>query len=524
MSISYNTKKLVFETDFAEGDGWYIELVRSPNDGPGLVKFEIATQKSTFGKWFKLQGRVFVPPEEDELTRHVRLVQYYDPYGSVRSLLEKIDTILSRCLDIDAGRRFLLACFVLSTWVVDRLPIAPIIAIVGPSQSGKTTALNALHLLCRRGLITSDISSAAFYRNCDRLIPTLFIDDIATTGQERQLSRLLRSGTISDIMGLRGSQSYRTYGAKVVSWTELPDDDALNSRFIIIPMQETSRTDLLRTTDPEIVVLGDELRARLLNYRFEKYSKLRLSQIPSAKNLRSRDRDMYEALAFPIADDPEACARLLECMEQQNGMHTQSLPPDRTAVLETLFRLIHLQPEQGTLAFRHLTDEVNVNLEQAGECFRLTAKGVGTALTNLKLFSARKRISSGCMGFLDRATRKRIHDLVSRHGMDGLADGLRSEMPGEPCEFCKARGAQSLECPPTDGSKGKLPTESADRKQDDVVQPSIQPQNDQTQSLDQPNLGGAQSSEQTDDIGSSRWIENQEDQERFDKFKKDAEL
>lgn len=45
--------------------------------------------------------------------------------------------------------------------------------------------LKILRLLCRRSLLTADVSSAAFYRACGRLIPTLLIDETATAGTSR---------------------------------------------------------------------------------------------------------------------------------------------------------------------------------------------------------------------------------------------------------------------------------------------------------------------------------------------------
>jgi hypothetical protein len=522
MTSNGKHKKSVVETDFLEGDDWYIEQLRL-GDHLALVMYEINTKKVTYGTRIKVEEQVFAPLEEDELTRHVRFAQFCDWDVSVSILLHKIDSFLSCCLDLDAGHRFLLACFVLSTWVVDRLPVVPILSVVGLSQSGKTTALNALYLLCRRSLVTSDISSAAFKRVCDRLIPTVLIDNTATVGQERKLFQLLRSGTTPGIIGPRLTQSYHTYGAKVVSWTELPDDDSLNSQSIIIPMQESSRTDLKRTTDAKIVLQAYILQGQLLNYRLQKLNSLQVPRIPGAKNLRPRELDLYEALALPIADDPDACVRLLECMLQQHELHRLSLPPKHAVVLETLFQLIHLYPEQGTLSFSDLAKNVNLNLERAGERFRLTAKGAGSALTSLGLFSARNRVSSGTVGCLDRAERKRIHDLVSRHGMDFLSESIPSEKPGERCDSCKARNAQSPEVPPTDESISKLPTESADCKPCDVVPPSIETQKDPPQSHVQPDLGVAQASHETEDIGSSRWFETESDRELRDRLNEDTE-
>jgi hypothetical protein len=189
----YRGNKPVVETDFVSGDGWYIDLGRSQDSHLCFVRYKIDGEKVSFGREFDLGDRVIVPPAEDELIRHVRFPESIGDYGSVSNLLKEIDLLLSRCLDVKALHRFLLTCFVLCTCVVDRLPLAPYIALVGLPQSGKSTALRVLQLLCRRGLLTSDISSAAFYRACDRLMPTVFIDETATAGQQRTLFHLLRS-------------------------------------------------------------------------------------------------------------------------------------------------------------------------------------------------------------------------------------------------------------------------------------------------------------------------------------------
>src|SRR5579862_953494 len=295
----YRGNKPVFEADFVSGDGWFIDLMRSPDSRLNFMRYKIDGEKIDFGLEFELEDRVIIAPKDSELVRYVRMPECFYHYGSIAKLMNKMDIFLSRCLDLNPRSRFLMACFVLSTWVVDRLPLAPYLALVGLPQSGKTTALRALHLLCRRGLLTADISSAAFYRACDRFMPTIFIDETATAGQQRTLFHLLRSGSTPDFVALRDNQSYRNYCPKVVSWIELPNDAALNSRCIIIPMQESSRTDLLRISDPKIVDDARRLQGQLLMFRFQRYDTMQLSQIPGSEILRSRNRDLYEALALP---------------------------------------------------------------------------------------------------------------------------------------------------------------------------------------------------------------------------------
>jgi len=438
--------KPVIETDFFVGQGWLVELVRIENFGLVLIHYKDDGTKWKSSLHVPSGESVLCPPVEDEITRHVRFASRVGIYASAQDYLEAVDSFLARCLDLDQRYRFLLACFVLSTWVVDRLPVAPYVALVGLPRSGKSTALRALHLVCRRGMITSDISSAAFYRACDRLTPTICIDEAATAGQKRTLFHLLRSGTTRDAVAFRQGQSYHAYGAKVVAWTEMPDDDALNSRCIVIPMQETMRTDLLRTTDPEIVERADNLQGHLLMYRFKKYNSLKLPPIPRYERLRSRDRDLYEALALPIGEDPKACARLLECLEYQHDLNREPLPSNQMAVLESLFKQIHLQPGEGAYALRQLKNGANLNLGALGERFHWNEKAVSGVLKTFG-FLNRKRTNSGWVVQIDRAARKRIHELLSLYGVDSPAACLPSQAPNELCEFCQPQDPRNPEPP-----------------------------------------------------------------------------
>jgi ribosomal protein L34 len=455
----YDNGKPVLEVDFVEDERSFVELVRSGDSRLVLVGYagDVATCK--FGNPLSAPNAVYCRPGEDEFTSHIRFPQSLCTYGSVDELLQRIESFLARCLDLDDRDRFLMACFVLSTWVVDRLPVAPYLALLGLPRSGKTTALTVLRLLCYRSLMTSDISSAAFYRACDRWRPTLFIDETATAGQKRMLFHLLRSGTTRDTIAFRGGHSYRPFGSKVVAWTEMPDDDALNSRCITIPMHETSRTDLLRPTEPDIVAAAGELQGKLLVFRFKKYNTLKLERIPGDERLRSRDRDLYEALALPISEDSKAGARLLECMEAHRDQNREPLSPRQTAVLESLFKQIHNQPDRDDYSLQNLKKEVNSNLVASGERFHLNEKDVSNLLRSFG-FLNRNRTNSGYVVLIDRRARKRVHELLSLYGINAPSACLPSEASGESCEFCKPQESRAPDPPLVEQVASEVPVET----------------------------------------------------------------
>ena len=112
-------------------------------------------------------------------------------------------------VDVPADYAVLLSAFILYTWVADQLPTGVYLSVVGLPQSGKSTLLELLSLLCRRALLVNDISQAAAYQACTNFSPTLLIDEIdwhasRTVSPFRQL---LRAGTSSASRALRVRQS-----------------------------------------------------------------------------------------------------------------------------------------------------------------------------------------------------------------------------------------------------------------------------------------------------------------------------
>jgi hypothetical protein len=337
-------------------------------------------------------------------------------------------------LVIDQEYAYLLALFALSTWFIDQLPVAPYVALVGLPGSGKSTALSLLHLLCRRALLTADITSAAFYRVCDRITPTLLVDETGTAGEKRALFHLLRTGTTRGPVAFRKQESFKAFGAKAISWIELPNDAALNSRCILIPLHQTHRTDLKRPSDPEIVQAADDLQKQLLHLRLEKYKKLKLPKIQGDEKLYSRGWDLYESLALPCGGNTRICEFLLNSLRRQQESNREPLAPKQSAVLRYLFSAIHHLPVRDNgIIVGDLTKGVNSLLRIEGEPFQLSPRELGSALTSLG-FTNRKRTNVGWVVYLNRKARVRIHDLISAYGVD---DPTCLPKPEVQCDLCK---------------------------------------------------------------------------------------
>ncbi len=391
---------------------------------------------------FETDDQIFLPiSRTTEILRYVRFSRGAKPYKSTDHLLGALYAAIAGCLDMSESQRVLLACFILSTWLFEKLPVAPYLAFVGLPRSGKTTTLRLLDLLCRRGLLTSDITSASFYATCNLVTPTMIIDETATAGDRRALFHLLRVGSTKGSVVIRKNKAFNAYCPKVVCWTELPSDTALNSRCVIIPLQESERTNLWRVTDPKIQALADDARQMLEQYRLENYNRLSLARVPGAEQLNSRTRDLYEALALPI-NDANIREFLAVQFHQQQDFNREPLSPVQAAVLQSLDWYIHAYGTDATCGNSNLTDAVNLRLEYDRELFHANPNQVGHVLTSFGL-TERKRTNAGWVLLLSRDTRARIHTLLRRYAIE-----IDTSVNRQGCKLCS-----DLKNPPSGASE-----------------------------------------------------------------------
>jgi len=442
------------EVDFAElGDGTLIETIEDPKDATKSLFAVYDNGIVQYAPRIEHGDRVLVPvPREQGIFKHVRLPRGTQPYGSPMELLVDIVALILACVDISVKDAALTAAFVVSTWFVEKLSVAPYLALVGLPRSGKTTLLQVLNLVCRRPLLTADITSAAFYEAYEKLNPTLLVDESLTAGNRRELFHLLKTGTTRGSVTLRRGRSLKAFGPKVISCTELPNDAALNSRCVIIPMQETGRTDLVKTTDKRLLDNADSLCKELLQYRLENYHSLRLPKVEGDQRLHSRTRDLYQALALPLGSNPELCEALVDLFKNQQEINREPLSPTSAAVLRVLYEFIHSHPRDGKCAQRELTVGVNLNLERLQETFRLNSHAVGRVLTTLG-FTNRKRTNAGFTLWLDLESRKRIHNLARAYAINQETQ-FQAEGFGNGCELCKKSTASNPSSTAKKGNSG----------------------------------------------------------------------
>ena len=356
-------------------------------------------------------------------------------------------TIIQWVVDVPNEYVGLLSAFVLYTWVADRLPTAVYLSVIGLPQSGKSTLLELLSLLCRRALLVNDISQAATYQACTNFSPTLLIDEIdwRSTGTMSTFRQLLRAGTSPSSQALRVRQSSCSFGPKVLGSLEASSDSALNSRCIQLVMAETNKSKLLKPGHPSVVKFASDLRQQLLRFRFGFYKSIRPALVPGAEDLRPRSRDLLCSLAAPLVGS-QLLTRFLLCFmkESHDAEMRESLEPRHEALLAVLWEVIHREPALPNVRIggkTSLSTAINEMWLQGGERLIVSDKRVGTMLSSMG-FRSTHRTKSGWILWLNSSTLGRCHQLLKTHGNRYVPDWDFAQH-STTCPLCKAFAAPS---------------------------------------------------------------------------------
>jgi hypothetical protein len=432
------------EVDFKHlDDGRVIELVEDPADKT-KTKFAVFDSGEVhLADAVDYGGQLFVPmARETHGLEDIMLPRAPQAYGSVEELFWRTSDLIAACVSLPPLHLCVTSAFVLNSWFADRLQSPAYLMVTGLPQSGKTTLLDTMRLLCRRPLSVSDITSAAAYDACTRFSSTLLIDEIDWRADQnsRAFRKQLRAGTSKGMLARNIWKTQHAFGAKALSSVELPDDAALMSRSIHVPMNETDRGDLKKPWDPEIATVADGVRGQLLQLRLERYPSISPRIIRGAEKLRPRSRDLLSSLLAPLEGDEIAEQMLLEFFV---GIHDPSAPdllsPAQTAVVAALFEFAHIYPDLPDLLIGEVAKRANKKLASARERLQLSPRKTSELLAILG-FDYRKRSSRGSLLELDRAAVAKIHKLKRDRKVEWpVSLTLVGQM--DRCDFCRQEKA-----------------------------------------------------------------------------------
>jgi len=164
--------------------------------------------------------------------------------------------------------------WIFASWLPEVWPSVPYLFFFGPVASGKTRGLEVLHRLSYRGILSSNISSAALFRACEEWHPTIILDEteIYSKNERYEVIGLLNSGYRKGQYAIRVKNSeqgavlevFDVFGFKALAGTQ-GLAKTLESRSVLIRMIKNRRPVNLFINEES----ADSLRSQLLMWRMQ---------------------------------------------------------------------------------------------------------------------------------------------------------------------------------------------------------------------------------------------------------------
>jgi len=315
-------------------DGTMIELVSGTANQANLLLYSNRT-KHTSGPRVKYGSCIYEAPRLDPvLLGATRLPRTFAEYGSLRDLVAKIADQFRKLQNFAEQESKLLAAFALTTWVSDRLSLAPSLVICGPDQ-----AVNAMRLLscfCRRPLMLGDVTAAGL-RNLplDLRFSLLLNQPVITRGMRQMLGASGHRGLY--IVGNRGKLLDLFCPRVILSAMDTIDD--FSDQSIQVHVEPAQISD---TIDERLQCeIADEFQPQLLMYRLRNCAKIQVIGA-DVLDLAIPTRQLAGNLAACFAEDLELAHELISLLRPQDqDLRAKQAGNIECVILKIIIGLIH---------------------------------------------------------------------------------------------------------------------------------------------------------------------------------------
>jgi hypothetical protein len=257
------------------------------------------------------KGPIYEPKNNDNLKNGYVLFPIYPlPFKdgeTEATLLNDVQSFIHRYCEMDPEYERLLAGYVLVTWIYDKCPTIPIINLRGGAGTGKSRVMHTLRHICYRGINASGCTTvSALFRTVDQWKGTLCIDegDLRYSQESSEIVKFLNVRVMKDGVVIRTNkdsmdvETFKVFGPTVMTTRQAFQDNALESRCIIVPMREMTRVDEIPTSfPPEFYSEAGTLRNKLLFFRFDNYSTFENNNWLRFPGLSGRMNQIIQSLA-----------------------------------------------------------------------------------------------------------------------------------------------------------------------------------------------------------------------------------
>lgn len=363
-----------------------------------------------------------------DLEESLQLPDSIEEFGTFGDLIANLSEQIEPYVSLDKDTTVLLASFVLSTWVVECLPSAPVLNLWGPVGT-ENVLIDLLSCLCRRPLRLTEPSVRELSNLPSGLCPTL----ILKRPSRRALTQLLAAATEPEFNILRHGHCINLQCA-IIAYTEEP----LPGAALSMPLLPTAgRYGRIGKVDAQ--QLADKFQPSLLRYRLSRHLRVARSCFDYS-SFAPEARALARLLGASVEGEPDIQADIVRALQRVDERTKVEQSQDPTAVvLEALLVLCHEQ-KQAAYVFE-ITELANGILLGRHYSLELSPKAVGGIMRS-KLGLCPARHGPGYELTLTGDTKRSIHRLAYGRG---VLSGLRPEGTCSSCDKIRETNREASE-------------------------------------------------------------------------------
>lgn len=289
-----------------------IELISAVRTGNPRLLLRDGAQE-TIGPLVEYGGAMYEPAQlPASLLRELNLPAQCRSHGTTRELLAEICKLIEEFASLPTASASLVARFVLCTWLVEAVGIAPALVFVGPDLMRGNRLMTLLHCLCRHGLRMTALTPAGL-----RSLPSgAGFKLLISQPISGKLEALLDAVSCRDQKILDRGSMLNLFGAQIIHADAIPPGEFFSHRSIAIPMIPGGAQ--LPVFDPDVRRgITDEFQAKLLNFRCTNLSTACRLQFDSSKFAFSI-RPLAGAIAVGTPDDAELQAEVVDLLREKD--------------------------------------------------------------------------------------------------------------------------------------------------------------------------------------------------------------
>ena len=230
----------------------------------------------------EVNGVTFVPIDDDLLRKgKILLPSSVEEYGTEENLLAEIISFGTKYVEVDPTNLELTSLQKMTEWLLEKLPVLPIINPRGGADTGKSRFGNVLWQVSFRGMRADGVLSlSSLFRNAEKWRGTLYVNeadiDEKTRSEDSESSQQVKfynSRYERDAAVWRTNKEtlkpevFDSFGPTILVTRKGFHDDALESRCLVVPMYGRTRTGIRLNLASEFYEQALHLRNKLELFR-----------------------------------------------------------------------------------------------------------------------------------------------------------------------------------------------------------------------------------------------------------------